>query len=164
VKSASFARRSHMTTFRVWLLGLIVITSGFPASPETIDHHPRLVNTCVITKDVKQLVGFYESVLMLKARWSGEDYAEVPTGVGTLAIFSAEAQEKYIPGSAETLEDKSVILEFRVADVDQEYRRLQNLVKTWVKPPSTQPWGTRSVYFRDPDGNLIDLYAPANAR
>ena len=153
-----------MTTFRVWLLGLIVITSGFPASPETIDHHPRLVNTCVITKDVKQLVGFYESVLMLKARWSGEDYAEFPTGVGTLAIFSAEAQEKYIPGSAETLEDKSVILEFRVADVDQEYRRLQNLVKTWVKPPSTQPWGTRSVYFRDPDGNLIDLYAPANAR
>ena len=155
-----------MTKLRVWLLatGLIVITSRFPASPETIDHHPRLVNTCVITKDVKQLVKFYESVLMLKARWSGENYAEFPTGVGTLAIFSAEAQEKYIPGSAEPLENKSVILEFRVADVDQEYRRLQGLVKHWVKPPSTQPWGTRSVYFRDPDGNLINFYAPANAR
>ena len=155
-----------MTTFRVWLLatGLIVIASGLPASPETIGHHPRLVNTCVITKDINQLVRFYESVLMLKARWSGENYAEFPTGVGMLAIFSAEAQEKYIPGSAEAFENKSVILEFRVADVDQEYLRLQSLVKTWVKPPSTQPWGTRSVYFRDPDGNLIDFYAPTNAR
>ena len=101
---------------------------------------------------------------MLKARWSGENYAEFPTGVGTLAIFSAEAQEKYIPGSTKALGNRSVILEFRVADVDQEYRRLQDLVKTWVKPPSTQPWGTRSVYFRDPDGNLIDFYAPTNAR
>jgi catechol 2,3-dioxygenase-like lactoylglutathione lyase family enzyme len=38
------------------------------------------------------------------------------------------------------------------------------LVKTWVKPPTTQPWGTRSLYFRDPDGNLIDFYAPRTAR
>jgi catechol 2,3-dioxygenase-like lactoylglutathione lyase family enzyme len=162
-----------MTQFRVWLLatGLAVISSGLPASLKTIGHQPpdpsrtpQLVNTCVITKDVKQLVRFYESVLMLKARWSGENYAEFPTGAGTLAIFSAEAQEKYIPGSAVALENKSVIFEFRVADVDQEFRRLQRLVKTWVKPPSTQPWGTRSVYFRDPDGNLIDFYAPAKAR
>jgi catechol 2,3-dioxygenase-like lactoylglutathione lyase family enzyme len=162
-----------MTTFRLWFLaiGIAVITAGLSASPETVGNHPpdlgrtpRLVNTCVITKNVTQLVRFYEAILMLKARRSGENYAEFPTGVGVLAIFSAEAQEKYIPGSAEALENKSVILEFRVADVDQEYRRLQSLVKTWVKPPSTQPWGTRSVYFRDPDGNLIDFYALTNTR
>jgi uncharacterized glyoxalase superfamily protein PhnB len=77
-----------------------------------------------------------------------------------LAIFSAAAQEKYIPGSAEAAHNKSVILEFQVADVDREYVRLNGLVKTWVKPPTTQPWGTRSIYFRDPDGNLIDFYTP----
>jgi uncharacterized glyoxalase superfamily protein PhnB len=114
----------------------------------------------VITNNVKQLVEFYEPVLGLKATRSGEDYAEFPTGVGVLAIFSAEAQEKYIPGSAEAAKNKGVILEFRVADVDQEYRRLQSLVKTWVKPPTTQPWGTRSIHFRDPDGNLVDFYMP----
>jgi hypothetical protein len=101
-----------MTQFRVWLLatGLAVISSGLPASLKTIGHQPpdpsrtpQLVNTCVITKDVQNLVRFYESVLMLKARWSGENYAEFPTGAGVLAIFSAEAQEKYIPGSAEAL-------------------------------------------------------------
>ena len=76
-----------------------------------------------------------------------------------LSIFSASAQDKYIPGSAESAKNRSVILEFRVADVDAEYQRLQGVVKVWVKPPTTQPWGTRSIYFRDPDGNLVDFDA-----
>jgi uncharacterized glyoxalase superfamily protein PhnB len=123
-----------------------------------------LINTCVITDDVKRLVGFYESVLKRKADWSGNDYAEIATGAGVVAIFSADAQEKYIPGSAKAATNHSVILEFQVADVDEEYRRLQGIVKNWVKPPTTQPWGTRSIYFRDPDGNLVDFYKPAKAR
>ena len=120
---------------------------------------PALISTCVITKDVKGLVAFYEPVLKLKAKWSGKDYAEFATGAGVLAIFSANAQEKYIPGSAEAARNRTIILEFEVADVDAEYRRLKDLVKTWVKPPTTQPWGTRSIYFRDADGNLVNFYA-----
>jgi catechol 2,3-dioxygenase-like lactoylglutathione lyase family enzyme len=84
--------------------------------------------------------------------------------VGLLAVFSAAAQQRYIPASTDAARNRSAILEFEVADVDAEYARLQSLVKTWVKPPTTQPWGTRSIYFRDPDGNLIDFYAPRNAR
>jgi uncharacterized glyoxalase superfamily protein PhnB len=115
----------------------------------------------VISKDVKRLVEFYEPVLLVKAKWTGADYAEFRTGDGVLAVFSAEAQERYMPGSAQAGTNKSVVLQFRVDDVDQEYRRLQSLVKVWVKPPTTQPWGTRSIYFRDPDGNLVDFFAPA---
>jgi uncharacterized glyoxalase superfamily protein PhnB len=125
---------------------------------------PALVNTCLITKNVKELVKFYAAVLKLGAQMSGEDYAEFHTGVGVLAIFSAEAQERYIPGSAVAANNKSVVLEFRVADVDAEYRRLQDVVKVWVKPPTTQPWGTRSIYFRDPDGNLIDFYSRPDSK
>jgi uncharacterized glyoxalase superfamily protein PhnB len=91
-------------------------------------------------------------------------YAEFHTGAGVLAIFSAEAQEKYIPGAAEPANNRSAILEFRVANVDAEYVRLQSLVQTWVKAPTNQPWGTRSVYFRDPEGNLVDFYSPAKAQ
>lgn len=125
---------------------------------------PTLVNTCLITNDVKQLVKFYRSILERDAQLSGEDYAEFHTGIGVLAIFSARAQERYIPGSATAANNRSVILEFRVADVDGEYRRLQDVVKIWVKPPTTQPWGTRSVYFRDPDGNLVNFYSRPDSR
>jgi len=155
-----------MTKPRAWYLviGLAVTAVGWsaklPNDPPEPSRLPRLVNTCVITNNVNQLGEFYEPILGLKATRSGETYAEFSTGVGVLAIFSAEAQEKYIPGSAEAAKNKSVILEFRVADIDQEYRRLQGLVKTWVKPPTTQPWGTRSIYFRDPDGNLVDFFVP----
>lgn len=123
-----------------------------------------LVNTCLITSDAHRLVVFYEQVLRTQAKWSGPDYAEFPTGAGVLAIFSARAQEAYIPGSAEPAANRSVILEFRVTDPDAEYERLRGFVKTWVKPPTTQPWGTRSIYFRDPDGNLVDLFRPAPAK
>ena len=50
-------------------------------------------------------------------------------------------------------------LEFEVEDVDQEYRRLTGLNVAIVKPPTTQPWELRSVWFRDPDGNLVNFYA-----
>jgi catechol 2,3-dioxygenase-like lactoylglutathione lyase family enzyme len=155
----------------MYVIWLVVVLTAWSANPQTVENHPvedgglvpRLMHTCLVTDDVNRLVAFYEPVLALKAQRSGNDYAEFHTGVGVLAVFSAAAQEKYIPGSAEAAKNKSAILEFQVADVDKEYTRLQGLVKIWVKPPSTQPWGTRSIYFRDPDGNLVDFYAPVKA-
>jgi catechol 2,3-dioxygenase-like lactoylglutathione lyase family enzyme len=121
---------------------------------------PALRNTCLITKDVRRMTDFYARTLRYPAKTSGKDYSEFGGGgTAALAIFSADAQEKYIPGSAQAASNKSAILEFEVTDVDMEYARLQSIVKIWVKPPTTQPWGTRSIYFRDPDGNLVDFYA-----
>jgi uncharacterized glyoxalase superfamily protein PhnB len=126
---------------------------------------PVLVNTCLITSRFTQLAGFYQQVLGIVPRVAEKGvYAEFPTGKGVLAIFSAEAQEKYIRGSAKPARNQSAILEFQVADVDREFERLQGLVKNWVKGPSNQPWGTRSFYFRDPDGNLVDFFAPIERR
>jgi len=140
--------------FGVWLASPCAVAQEVPSGA-------TLVNTCLITSDVQRLVSFYEVVLEAKAKWSGPDYAEFPTQAGVLAIFSAKAQEAYIPGSTEPGANRGVILEFRVRDPDAEYGRLAGFVKVWVKPPTTQPWGTRSIYFRDPDGNLVDLFRPS---
>lgn len=121
---------------------------------------PVLIRTCLINGKFTQLVDFYQHVLDIAPRVSNGVYAEFPTGEGVLAIFTGEAQEQYIPGSAMPASNKSAILEFKVASVDEEFMRLHNFVKSWVKPPTNQPWGTRSFYFRDLDGNLIDFYSP----
>ena len=42
--------------------------------------------------------------------------------------------------------------------VDQERLRLKSMVSEFVLEPTTQPWGTRSMLFRDPDGNLINFF------
>jgi catechol 2,3-dioxygenase-like lactoylglutathione lyase family enzyme len=152
----------------VLLVGLLcaVVFRGAWSSPRPSDFpRPVLVNTCLITGKFTELVDFYQHALGVSPQpvTSGV-YAEFHTGRGVLAIFSAEAQEKYIPGAAEPANNRSAILEFRVANVDAEYVRLQSFVETWVKPPTNQPWGTRSVYFRDPDGNLVDFYSPVKAQ
>lgn len=143
----------HYMRIAATLLGAGLLT----AAPQR--HPPALVNTCLITDHVATLADYYERVLGEPARRFGGAYAEVRTATGVLAIFSAAAQDAYIPGSAKPARNASVILEFRVDDVDREFVRLQPLVRTWIKRPANTPWGTRSFYFRDPDGNLVDFYS-----
>jgi hypothetical protein len=33
----------------------------------------------------------------------------------------------------------------------------------WVTPFTTQPWGNRSMIFKDPAGNLINVFSPGQA-
>ncbi|MBI4530115.1 MAG: hypothetical protein HY709_01215, partial [Candidatus Latescibacteria bacterium] len=40
-----------------------------------------------------------------------------------------------------------------------EYERLSDMEVPMVKLPTTQTWGRRSFWFRDPDGNIVNFYA-----
>jgi catechol 2,3-dioxygenase-like lactoylglutathione lyase family enzyme len=151
----------------ILLMPMVLVAGVLTRSslPHTVAGAERaLINTCLITKDVEKLAAFYAQVLQIEPHKEGNSYAEFRTSGAVLALFAADAQEKYIPGAAQPAQNHSAILEFRVNDVDREYARLQNAVKMWVKPPSTQPWGTRSIYFRDPDGNLVNFFAVVTAR
>jgi catechol 2,3-dioxygenase-like lactoylglutathione lyase family enzyme len=55
----------------------------------------------------------------------------------------------------------SVQLAFRVtpAQVDQCHARLLAAGVEVVDPPANQPWEHRTLFFRDPDGNLLEIYA-----
>jgi uncharacterized glyoxalase superfamily protein PhnB len=52
-----------------------------------------------------------------------------------------------------------MILDFMAGDVDAEYERIAALGVAWVMLPTTQPWGNRSMIFRDPRGNLISVFS-----
>ncbi len=43
------------------------------------------------------------------------------------------------------------------ADVDKEYQNALNYGAKSVLPPTTEPWGQRTCYVADPDGNLIEI-------
>jgi predicted enzyme related to lactoylglutathione lyase len=121
--------------------------------------HP-LVSVRLITDDVARLAHFYEGVSGCPVRWSTPDFAELETPAGTLAIGSTRTVSLFGPGSARAADNHTAILEFLVEDVDAEHQRLQEFVSTFVNEPTTMPWGNRSLLFRDPDGNLVNVFAP----
>lgn len=119
------------------------------------------VSIRVITGDITRLVGFYERATGVRASWATEDFAELRIGSATLAIGSTRTVPMFAPGSSHPADNRSVILEFRVDDVDSVYRNLTGFVRDVVKEPTTMPWGNRSLLFRDPDGNLVNFFTPA---
>lgn len=120
----------------------------------------KFISTRIITADVGRLVGFYEMVTGISAIWGNELFAEIPTPIGTLAIGSEKTVPLFGEGSAEPAVNRSAILEFIVEDVDAEYVRLREHVGEVVTVPTTMPWGNRALLFRDPDGNLVNLFTP----
>lgn len=117
----------------------------------------------IITTDLDRMAAFYEAVLGVAPARPAPVFAQFATSVGTLAIADARTMGMTEPGTMEPGSNRSVIIEFRVDDPDADYARLAGTVDEWVLEPTTMPWGNRSILFRDPDGNLVNLFTPVTA-
>ena len=118
------------------------------------------VSIRIITADVARLVRFYERATGLRAEWANEDLAELRTAHCTLAIGSTRTVPLFAPGSARPADNRTVIIEFLVDDVDGVYKELAGFVEDFVNEPTTMPWGNRALLVRDPDGNLVNFFTP----
>lgn len=122
----------------------------------------KVISLRIITADIKRLVQFFEKATNLTAKWSTDDFAEIVTGSFTLAIGSTRTLAFFGEGVAQAAANKSVIIEFLVENVDNDYDRIKDLTLDIIQKPTTMPWGNRSLLFRDPDGNLINFFTPVN--
>jgi catechol 2,3-dioxygenase-like lactoylglutathione lyase family enzyme len=123
----------------------------------------KLTQSRIVTQDVASLAKFYEVLTGIIPDGSDE-YVEFSFIEGGLAICSKRSADMFGGGAAEPAANRSVILDFEVKDVDKERDRLRGLVAEFVLEPTNQPWGNRSMIFRDPDGNLINFYNVINDR
>jgi len=121
----------------------------------------RLAYARIVTKNVESLARFYQEITGI-APIGSEDYVELKTVGATLAISSKRSVDLFNAGAAEPAANRSVIVDFEVEDVDRERARLRDLVANVVLEPTDQPWGNRSMLFRDPDGNLINFFTRMN--
>lgn len=121
----------------------------------------NLVSIRIITADIHRLTAFYEQVTGSKVTMYTEDFGELVTPAGTLAIGSTRTLAPFGGDIARPADNHTAIIEFLVPDVDQTYDKLAPAIAgALVQKPTTMPWGNRSLLFRDPDGNLVNFFTP----
>jgi catechol 2,3-dioxygenase-like lactoylglutathione lyase family enzyme len=119
----------------------------------------NLVSVRVITDRLDEMVEFYENVTGVVADRLAPVFAELRFPSCTLAIGHTSTAALF-NNAALPARNQSAIVEWVVDDVDAEYERLKLIVGEWEQEPTLMPWGNRSILFRDPDGNLINLFTP----
>jgi predicted enzyme related to lactoylglutathione lyase len=132
----------------------------------------------IITDDVAGLAGFYARLLGAPTALN-EYYVEIQAGPASVGFsrrrFTGYGQTDTQPSGAQGAGGQGaggqgagarapgrrdeIILDFVADDVDAEYPRIAALGVEWVMPPTTQPWGNRSMIFRDPAGNLVNVFS-----
>lgn len=115
--------------------------------------------TVIIARDMAAMRRFYEKVLCFRRqRELSENWIEYRVGSNTLALAKPRLTSADAPtpdGSA------SLQLAFKVsvAEVDKCAEELVREGIDLLSPPTNQSFGHRTLFFRDPDGNLLEIFA-----
>jgi uncharacterized glyoxalase superfamily protein PhnB len=119
----------------------------------------KFVSVRVVTRNIDELVEFYQKLSGIEAIRPADGFAEIRFESATLAISSEHLIALFNVGAATAAANQSAILEFEVEDVEAVFERMRASGATIVMPPTSMPWGNRSLLLRDPDGNLVNIFS-----
>lgn len=130
---------------------------------------PRIALITVLTDDVPTMVAFYRDVLGFATQGEPEGpYVEfVASGVRfSICARSVMAEATNDPSYRQPRQGQTFELAFPCddpADVDASYAKLVAAGACGVTPPATMPWGQRTAFFADPDGNIAEIFSDVAA-
>ncbi len=115
--------------------------------------------TIVLCDNLELMKTFYRETFAFPVDLDTPTTLTFRTGSVILALrqrtrdYDGKGTRKGLPG---------VQLAFLVssAEVDAQYRRLVERGVPIFDPPKDQDWGHRTVYFSDPEGNLLEFFCP----
>jgi catechol 2,3-dioxygenase-like lactoylglutathione lyase family enzyme len=115
--------------------------------------------TVIFVRDMAAMRRFYEDVIGLALqRELSPNWLEYQLGGNTLALArpSLTAADSPTPTGSASLQ-----LAFKVSatDVDACADELARQGVALVSPPTDRAFGHRTLFFRDPDGNLLEMFA-----
>ena len=113
----------------------------------------------LLCDDLSKMKKFYDRVFKFQIE-DEEPGLWVGYRVGTLFIGLRPRGRAY-DGPRVPAESASVQLSFRVppADVDIAYELLLSKGVEVIEKPTNQHWPHRTLFFQDPEGNIIEIYA-----
>lgn len=115
--------------------------------------------TVIFVRDMAAMRRFYEDILRFPVlRELSPQWIEYQVGGNTLALAIPKrfAEDAPTPKGSAALQ-----LAFKVAvpDVDRCAEELLQQGVSLLSPPTNQPFGHRTLFFRDPDGNVLEVFA-----
>ena len=115
--------------------------------------------TVIIVRDMTAMRAFYEGVLRFSVvRELSENWIEYQIGPTVLAL----SNPGLTAGDAPTPQGSAALqlaFEVPVKSVDACASELRDQGITILSPPTDRDFGHRTLFFRDPDGNLIEIFA-----
>lgn len=126
----------------------------------------KLSTTRLLVNDMNASLTFYKDTLGLPLRFGDPDGEYVELIVNdevSLALFGRTAMAEatgttHLPASAPSQDNFTIT--FLVDDVDATVATLASRGLTPSVAPTDRPtWMMRTVHYRDPDGNLVEIHA-----
>ena len=115
--------------------------------------------TVIFVRDMAAMRRFYRDILGFPlVRELSPGWIEYRVGDNTLALARPRLTASDVPAPSGSA---SLQLAFKVsaAEVDQCADELVRQGVDLLSPPTDQVFGHRTVFFRDPDGNLLEVFA-----
>ncbi|MBO5165289.1 MAG: VOC family protein [Lachnospiraceae bacterium] len=123
----------------------------------------RLDGFGLFVEDMPKMIRFYRDVLSFEIK-EGEDTSNVYlVKDGTLfLLYGRNDFEKMTSRKYEYLKGPNGHFEIALyvdtfEEVDAEYNKAISKGAVSILKPTTEPWGQRTCYIADPEGNLIEI-------
>jgi len=118
----------------------------------------------VLCDDLETMQRFYTDLFGFRIEEEVPNRA-VEYRVGTLFLMLRPRGRPY-DGTKISGESASIQLSFRVppADVDLAYQTLKDKGIDVIEPPTNQDWPHRTLFFADPENNIIEIFADIHPR
>lgn len=118
----------------------------------------------VLTDDVPTLVTFYRDVLGFAVKDDGGDYVEFVSPGVRFAVCTRQTMSDATHHASYLEPRRGQSFELALplgspAEVDTTYDEITARGATPVQGPATMPWGQRTAFFADPEGNILELFA-----
>ena len=125
----------------------------------------RVLETALYVEDVGRAAAFYADVLELPSLYADERLRAFAVGASVLLLFrrGASLDTMTLPGGTIPPHDGSGPLHVAFAIAADELAQWEERLRARgiaIEGRTAWPRGGRSIYFRDPDGHLLEFATP----